>query len=148
MKPFIYDTNHSAAIADRIKPEQFFPSAPVDSERVQSEQAAESGEPLAGEEWPKRYPGDDHVIPLWPCNTCGATAEFLEWPEMVWTARCTGDDCGLHLGEPNGYSSRLDLCAAWNRRYEPTDPLSDTPKIASKIKILLGRLKHQAKSYF
>jgi len=61
------------------------------------------------------YPGTEHILPLSDCPLCGSTAQFVEdADEMVWMAECT--ECGLLLGLPYGYSSRLDLCNDWNRR--------------------------------
>jgi transcription elongation factor Elf1 len=60
-----------------------------------------------------------HIIPLWPCPMCGSEANFTEHiEEMVWTAECSL--CGLSLGYPFGYASRLDLCKDWNRRFPIT----------------------------
>jgi hypothetical protein len=64
-------------------------------------------------------PGDQHVVPLSDCPMCGQPAQFV-WHHMSmgrYAVRCTG--CGLTLGPPHGYSSRLDLCADWNRRDVP-----------------------------
>ncbi len=60
-----------------------------------------------------KYDASLHIIPLRPCPLCGGLAQFVE-DEMVWFAECA--DCGLTLGMPNGYDSRLDLCEDWNRR--------------------------------
>lgn len=65
----------------------------------------------------RRYPGNSHIIPLANCPLCGGQADFIEDEEIcAWLAECC--NCGLRLGEPNGYSSRLDLCNDWNRRHE------------------------------
>jgi hypothetical protein len=62
------------------------------------------------------YPSSQHCIPLWPCPLCGTPDPiFIEHiTPMVWTAECT--ECGLSLGHPFGYGSRLDICRDWNRR--------------------------------
>jgi hypothetical protein len=63
----------------------------------------------------RKYDSSEHIIPLENCPMCNGSAQFIEdEEEMVWLAEC--DDCGLTLGLPYGYSSRLDLCADWNRR--------------------------------
>ena len=63
----------------------------------------------------RKHPYDSHIVHLKPCPCCGTYPEFLEDIEdMTWFASCP--HCGLILGEPNGYSSRLDLCNDWNRR--------------------------------
>lgn len=60
-------------------------------------------------------PGDQHIVPLADCALCGSKANFIFFKdEDVWAAECS--DCGLILGLPYGFGSRLDLCAAWNRR--------------------------------
>ena len=62
------------------------------------------------------YLSSQHIIPLLPCPMCGSEANFTEHhEEMVWTAECSV--CGLSLGYPFGYGSRLDLCKDWNRRF-------------------------------
>lgn len=60
-------------------------------------------------------PGNRHVIPLDPCPMCGSPSQFVEHvAAMVWMGECT--KCGLLLGMPYGYASRLGLCDDWNRR--------------------------------
>jgi hypothetical protein len=60
-------------------------------------------------------PCEAHITPPEPCPLCGSSAQFVELTSsMVWMCECT--KCGLALGLPNGYSSRLDLCDAWNER--------------------------------
>jgi hypothetical protein len=63
----------------------------------------------------RSYPSSHHIIPLWPCPMCGSEPNFTQHiEEVVWTAECSV--CGLSLGYPFGYGSRLDLCKDWNRR--------------------------------
>lgn len=59
--------------------------------------------------------GKEHVVPLSNCPMCNGEADFVEFNETVWIAECTG--CGLALGYPYGYSSRLELANDWNKRY-------------------------------
>lgn len=62
-----------------------------------------------------KFPANSHCVPLSPCPCCGSSAEFVELTdESVWLAECT--QCGLLLGLPHGYASRLDLCYDWNMR--------------------------------
>jgi len=86
------------------------------SAEIQQLTSTASDETPCSEEYVTRsYPCSQHCIPLWPCPMCGAEPNFVEHVEaMVWTAECP--DCGLSLGHPFGYGSRLDLCADWNRR--------------------------------
>lgn len=65
------------------------------------------------EEENRRYSGDTHVIPLAGCPLCAHTPDFVEFDDS-WFAECP--NCGLILGFPYGYGSRLDLCNDWNRR--------------------------------
>jgi hypothetical protein len=55
-----------------------------------------------------------HCIPLRPCPLCGHEPDFVN-SGFVWLAECPS--CGLLLGLPYGYASRLDLCRDWNRRH-------------------------------
>lgn len=65
----------------------------------------------------QRIWGKNHIIPLEPCPLCGGDAHFLHHIEaMSYTAEC--GVCGLTLGYPYGYGSRLDLCRDWNRRHK------------------------------
>ncbi len=69
------------------------------------------------EELTHSYPSSQHIIPLRPCPMCGSEPNFVDHhpPYGLWTAECPG--CGLTLGMPYGYGSRLDLCNDWNREY-------------------------------
>lgn len=63
----------------------------------------------------RHHPSYSHIIPLLSCPLCDDDADFVEYVEdNVWTAECT--NCGLTLGLPNGYASRLDLVNDWNTR--------------------------------
>ena len=71
----------------------------------------------------RTHPSESHIVPLADCPLCGAEAHFIECvTEMVWLAQCKG--CGLILGDPSGYASRLDLCNDWNRRVSANAVLS------------------------
>lgn len=60
-----------------------------------------------------RAPGYMHVVPLACCPLCQCEPDIVEY-DMVYTAEC--QNCGLVLGLPYGYASRLYLAADWNRR--------------------------------
>jgi uncharacterized paraquat-inducible protein A len=60
-----------------------------------------------------RMKGKLHVYPLLPCPLCGTDVDIVEY-DMVYLAECP--KCGLTLGLPYGYASRLDLANDWNIR--------------------------------
>lgn len=76
----------------------------------------------------QRIWGANHIIPLWPCPLCGGDAFFLHHIQaMSYTAECS--KCGLQLGYPYGYSSRLDLCRDWNRCFNGVNKDDETNEI-------------------
>lgn len=87
-------------------------AAPVSAPRAEPRVEREPSEAI--------YPSESHAVPLADCRMCGASVDFV-CRDGDWLARCPG--CGLTLGEPHGYSSRLDLCRDWNRvvEREPSD---------------------------
>ena len=87
-------------------------AAPVSAPRAEPQVEREPSEAI--------YPSESHAVPLADCRMCGASVDFV-CRDGDWLARCSG--CGLTLGEPHGYSSRLDLCRDWNRvvEREPSD---------------------------
>ena len=99
---------------------------PLDSEQswdraAQAWNSAPRAEPQVEREPSEAiYPSESHAVPLADCRMCGASVDFV-CRDGDWLARCPG--CGLTLGEPHGYSSRLDLCRDWNRvvEREPSD---------------------------
>lgn len=62
--------------------------------------------------------GSEHCVPFDGCPLCGVGVNICAHTDaMVYTVECPG--CGLTFGGPDGYSSRLDMVAAWNRRAAP-----------------------------
>lgn len=64
----------------------------------------------------QRTKGRAHVIPLADCPLCGAEPDIVHYPlSQTYAAECPS--CGVNLGHTClGYSSRIDLANAWNRR--------------------------------
>lgn len=68
-----------------------------------------------------RTPGKHHAVPLADCPLCADEVDIVEDAEFpVYFAECPG--CGVRLGEPYGYASRLHLAHAWNRRVQESHP--------------------------
>lgn len=63
----------------------------------------------------KYYNHDVHIVALKECPLCGTFPKFVQ-DDMLWFIECP--ECGLTLGQPNGYVSRLEMCNDWNRRYK------------------------------
>ena len=60
-----------------------------------------------------RMLGKLHCYPLLPCPLCAADVYIVEY-DQIYLAECP--ECGLTLGLPYGYASRIDLANDWNRR--------------------------------
>ena len=104
---------HCSEIAGELRAElAAIKAAPVSAPRAEPRVEREPSEAI--------YPSESHAVPLADCRMCGASVDFV-CRDGDWLARCSG--CGLTLGEPHGYSSRLDLCRDWNRvvEREPSD---------------------------
>ena len=70
------------------------------------------------------HDGRLHCIPIDDCPLCGHFTNVIEYTlDHVYLAECSS--CGLCLGMPYGYSSRLDLSTDWNRR--ANEPKEETP---------------------
>lgn len=58
------------------------------------------------------YPGDMHCVPLRPCKLCSGRAYIAEGALGGYFGFC--GRCGMILGMPFGYGSRLNLADDWN----------------------------------
>lgn len=84
-----------------------------------------------------RYKGSLHCIPLAPCPMCGTEPNFVGYEdESAWAAECP--TCGLYLGNPCGYGSRLDLCNDWNRCATPPAAAGDRNSYESPKTVTSG----------